>query len=692
MLPPCISMFLQCIYFVGSWATSAVYPQQESRVQPKTVPMNTAVSPTRVWTSTDTCRILHATYTIDSCQLLKTLKEHGYRFTTCHEDAVPDASGCGPGENGYFDLQCSLCVPIATGEWSTAGASELPLTAVVRGTRSVAADDDRVHTASTLAGDPAGGGVGECRAWKVLPARAALSLRLERLTPSRPPRPSRAPPVAPANSVCRLRLGVRGGGPVIRASHPGTLFPRDTIPESSTVMVGWNGYGASVGPWKEWPVEVPAARENPMQPSGGTDLLLAVPRDGRSGLVLTLRAVALERQSGASKGGADAEAGAASTLGSVSIDWDGLSCLPVCGTDYFVESPSRNSLVRPASVDLELLANVPLPLSSAAVGSAHCTNGCEGKVAPASLQMSAADGVIKPCDQGNHRTAGFFVRLNLQLETSPASVPHFLSLLPVAARGPTTVSSVSRAAPKRGVNGSLSAGMFSLGDFRDPCRRQRVPYLRFSWPWDDYWSTMIERRNSPIAQKPWQHGSRRAVTWTRKGMAASGNIDEGTVSVRLPRRVSGLHGSVAWSCSQEPRNVNTGEDCSPGGADSALNTRAQQCHPPPPVLFVEAYDMGPYAPLERRAAMAIQRVWRRALSALRSAREWWEYYAMIDRHNAAVCVQAQFRGWKGRQSAQVAKREAEVRSAAAAVVQRQWRWVCSIYIYACRRGRRRNTR
>eukprot|EP00903_Cladosiphon_okamuranus_P010458 g9894.t1 len=33
-------------------------------------------------------------------QALKTLKEQAYRFTTCHGDAVPDASGCGLGKDG----------------------------------------------------------------------------------------------------------------------------------------------------------------------------------------------------------------------------------------------------------------------------------------------------------------------------------------------------------------------------------------------------------------------------------------------------------------------------------------------------------------------------------------------------------------------------------------------------------------
>lgn len=601
--------------------------------------------------NTDTLRVL---------QVLKNLKEQGFQFRTCHEDAVPDASAGGLGEDAYLDLQCSLCFPIWTSDRSTDGGHSLSPAVGLRGTSSDPANDDRAHTTSTAEGEPASENAGECRVWKVLPARAALSLRLERLAPSRPPRPSRVPPVAPADSVCRLRLGVLGGGPVIRGSHPGALLSRDTLPESSTVMVGWNGYDASVGSPKEWPVEAPSARENSLSPSGeSTELWLAVPHNGRSDLVLTLRVVAPERRRSAGKGCSGTGADAAATLGSVSIDWEGLSCLPVSGTDYFVETPSRKSLVRPAPIDLELLANVPPPSSSAATGSARGTNVCGRTSAPASLQMPATDGSIKPSNQGSRRTAGLYVRVSLQLETSPVSVPHVLSLSPIAARGPTAE------AAENVVKGRPPHNIFSLGDFRDPCRKQRVPYLRFSWPWDDYWSALIERRNSPIAQKPWQHGSRRAVTWATKGVAAKGNVGEGTVSVRLPQKLSGVGESA--------EKVGINEDSSSGAADSALNARTQQCHHPPPVLFVEAYDMGPYAPVEHRAAMAVQRVWRRASTALRSAREWWEYYAILDRHNAAVRVQANYRGWKGRWRALVAKREAKVRGAAAAVVQRQWR-------------------
>lgn len=474
--------------------------------------------------------------------------------------------------------------------------------------------------------------------------------------------------------MCRLRLGLRGGGQIIRASHPGTLSSRDTLPGPSAVVVGWNGYDTSVGPWREWPVEVPPACESPAQPSGvGTDLLLAVPRDGRSGLVLTLRVVV------AGKGGAaDAEADAAETLGIVSIGWDGLSCLPVSGTEYLVETPSRNSLARPATVDLELLADVPLPSSPAAAGGARCTSIRGVESAPASPRAPATGGGIRPCHQGGRRTAGLYLRVNLQLETSPVSVPHALSLWPIAARGPTAgVSGIPGAATEKGATGSLSAGAttaVSLGDFRNPCRKQRVPYLHFSWPWDDYWSALTERRSSPIAQRPWQHGSRGAVSWARKGKTASGsNIDEGNVSVRLPQRLSGLDGSVARPSSQEPRNMDIGEDFLSGGEVYPLGARAQRRHPPPPALFVEAYDMGAYAPLEHRAAMVVQRVWRRALSALRGAREWGDYYATVDRYNAAVFVQAHYRGWRGRQRARVIKLEAAVRGAAAAVIQRRWR-------------------
>ena len=609
------------------------------------------------------------------------LQEQAYRFITCPEDAVPEASEGSKGGGGvYFEAECSLCIPTASRHKHIGGGHHQPPMAASSGTSGYVSDSgDRAQSTSS-AGDDLGGS-GACRAWRVLPSRAALSLRLERLVPSRPPRPSRAPPVAPIDSVCRLRFALRAVRASIRAAHPGSLGYRESLSESWAVMVGWNGYDSGVGPSLEWLVQVPSG--NSAQSSGlSTDLLLQVPRLGRSGLVLTFRVVAapsLEMDGRASEGfAAAAAASSVATLGRVSIDWDGLSCLPVSRTDYFVDTPTTPSPVQPACVDLELLASASSPSSSVATASAHGSERilCDESTT-SSIQRSASDeGCVPREARSCGRTAGLYLRASLQLETSQVSVPHVLSLLPVAARGPTMTYKASHSADStqaagRSCRDSPKARLFSVGDFRDPCRRQRVPYLRFSWPWDDFWSASIERRNSLIPRKPWQMGSRNAVAWTRKCVANSGGIttNQGEVSGRLPLTLSGLDGSVAWPGSQELRTSNI-EDCS---KDTVKSRREKEDQPTPHVVFVEAFDMGPYARLEHRAAATVQRAWRRALDALRSAREWWEYYATLDRNNAAVCVQAHYRGWRGRQVFLVAKQEAAVRDAAAATLQRPWR-------------------
>ncbi len=586
----------------------------------------------------------------------------------------------------YFEVVSSLCVPTAT-RYCAADCS----TAASSGTPSDQFDGDRVASTPSTAHHL--GGLGDCRSWRVLPACAALFLRLERLTPSRPPRPSRAPPAAPVDSVCRLRLAIRGLWASIRASHPGLLGPRHSSSESPTVVVGWNGYDPTGGPTLEWPVNVPPP-ESIQCSSLPTDLLLQVPRHDRSGLVLTLRVVAAPSagtESGASKDSAAAESAVAGaiTLGSVSIDWDGLSCLPVSSTGYFVDSPTTASPPqRPAIVDFELLACSSSTSSSVAKTSTYSGDSVfVGKSTTSALRRSAPDESYTPRENGfwGRRTAGLFLRASLQLETSPASIPHVLALSPVAVRGPMKASealcsAASRSEVERSGKGSPAAGLFSLGDFRDPCRRHRFPYLRFSWPWDDVWAASIERRSSLIPGKPWRMGSRTAVVWTNQRVSTSGGITtkEGEVSGRLPLTLSGLDGSVAWPGSPELRNPTPEDVFSRGSVDSALHALGPSCwenvhQPPHPVVFVDAFDMGPYARLEHRAAATVQRLWRRALDTARSAREWWEYYATLDRYNAAVCVQAHYRGWKGRQAFLVVKQEAAIRDAAAATVQRRWR-------------------
>lgn len=624
-------------------------------------------------------------------QAIKALQEEAFRFTTCPEDAVPETTECRRREGGYFEVVSSLCVPTATRYCSAHDGQAHPSTAASSGTPSDTFDGERIVSTPNTADHL--GALGDCRSWRVLPARVALSLRQERLTPSRPPRPSRAPPVAPVDSVCRLRLAIQGVWASIRASHPGSLGPGHCPSESSTVMVGWNGYDATVGPSLEWPVKVPSA-ESVQCSSLRTDILLEVPRHERSGLVLTLRVVAApspETDSRASKDSAAAEAAVAGavTLGSVSIDWDGLSCLPVCYTGYFVDTPTTASPIQPpAVVDLELLACASPASSSVATANVHSGDSVACyKPATSALRRSAPDESGTPREIGfcGRRTAGLFLRVGLQLETSPVSIPHALALSPVAARGPSKASEAARSASSRaGVDrsgkGSPPAGLFSPGDFRDPCRRQRLPYLRFSWPWDDFWAASIERRTSLIPRKPWRMGSRTSVVWTSKRVSTSDGITtrEGEVTGRLPLTLSGLDGSVEWPGSQELRNPTAEAVFSKASVDSAFGAMSpSRCEngqqPHHPVVLVEAFDMGPYARMEHRAAATVQRVWRRALDAVRSAREWWEYYATLDRHNAAVRVQAHYRGWKGRQASVVVKQEAAIRGAAAATVQRRWR-------------------
>ncbi|CAN0018446.1 unnamed protein product [Ectocarpus sp. 6 AP-2014] len=606
-------------------------------------------------------------------QALKTMEEQAYRFTTCPEDAVAEEEGSEGGDKGYTDLQCSLCV-------STDEGSNRPAHPKNDGICGDSGDED--HPQFTFC--PESGGMRESRAWRILPARIAMSVRLERLMPSRIPRPSRVPEVAPRNSVCRLRLSILGGGRSTRTSHPGSLRHGPSLSDSSTVTVGWNGCDRAVGPPLEWQIQVPPLCGNFAPTSGlSKDILLDIPRDSRSDLSLTLREVAtpLGTHTGEST---EQGTGAVAMLGSVTIDWDGLSCLAASSTDYFVEPPdgqltSSKSMhpLQPSMVNLEFVA----PTRAAGVHD-HKQEG--GPTTPGESQVTrenrhSNNGPIARC----YQTTGFRIRVNLQLELSPASVPHLLSFSPVAARGPTAILSGAGATQAEG--GRLPVDGISVGDFRDPCRKERLPYLRFSWPWDDGWLALTKRRSTLIPRKSWRLGSRRAVTWAEQArikQIGPKGLSEGIVSGRLPLTLSGLDGSVSWPGSQELRTVREDRNLLATSTDSTTYRRSSS-HPVQqhaPVLFVEAYDMGLYAPLEHQAAKTVQRLWRRALDALRSAREWWEYYATMDRHNAATCIQKYFRGWRACRRVRVYKVEVALRGAAAAAIQRRWR---------CSRARRR---
>ncbi|CAM9115968.1 unnamed protein product [Ectocarpus sp. 13 AM-2016] len=603
-------------------------------------------------------------------QALKTMEEQPYRFTTCPEDAVAEEQGSEGGDNGYADLQCSLCV-------STDEGRNRPAYPESDGVRGDSADKDSPQ--STFC--PESAGVRECRAWRILPARIAMSVRLERLTPSRIPRPSRVPEVAPRNSVCRLRLRILGGGRSTRTSHPGSLRQVPSLSDSSTVTVGWNGCDRTVGPPLEWRIKVPPLCGN-FAPSSGlsNDILLDVPRDSRRDLSLTLSEVATPLGTH-TRESTEQGTGAVATLGSATIDWDGLSCLPASSTDYFVEPPdgrlaSSKSMHRlqPSTVNLEFLA----PTTAAGVHEHKEEGGpTSGESQVTGENRRRNNGLIARC----YRTTGFRVRVKLQLELSPASIPHLLSFSPVAARGPTKI--LSGAGETQAKVGCLPVDGISVGDFRDPCRKERLPYLRFSWPWDDGWLALTERRSTLIPRKPWRLGSRRAVTWAenaRTKRIGPKGLSEGSVSGRLPLTLSGLDGSVSWPGSQQLGTVREDRNLLATATDSTTcsftHYRRSSLHPiqqHPPALFVEAYDMGLYAPLEHQAAKTVQRLWRRALDALRSAREWWEYYATMDRHNAATCIQKYYRGWRACRRVRIYKVEVGLRGAAAAAIQRRWR-------------------
>ena len=574
---------------------------------------------------------------------------------------------------------------------------------------------DPIETAGSVAASLAL--LGRCLTWRVVPARIAISLRLERLARSRPPyNRSCVPSVGPEGSVCRLRLSILGGRASVRTRHPVSLLSRCSQPEPSTLVIGWNGhYETAVGPPSEWRVRLPPGHGDPLCPPDlSNDALLAIPGDCRDRLVLTLGVAASASQTQSSStsenSAKELEAG---MLGSVSIDWNGLSRLPLYSTGYFVDSRSSSTsqpVVQPMSVDLELVAARSSPQSPPPVGArstladqevtssnmvvthgpnSFCgVNGgaTAGKTAPKNSTQLMGDGQEQEQEQEKRReqeqakeqeqrnllatsccrTAGFCIRVALHLETSPVMVPHELSFLPAAACGPDALT--------RTITPKVPASHLYLGDFRDPCRRQRIPYLRFLWPWDDYYPARAERRTSLVSDQPWQLGSRRPVAWPKPtGTTSSTEHINGEVSARLPVTLSGFDGSIAWAGDQELRKGSEGFWTDP---ESTVEENVHDLGEVPcrhPVMVVEAYDMGTYSRLEHKAAISIQRLWRRGLEALRNAKEWWEYDAEMRRYNAAITVQAYYRGWKERLGVQAVKRKREIKGAAASVIQRRWR-------------------
>ena len=621
--------------------------------------------------------------------------------------------------------------------------------------------DSKIASAGGVA--PSSASLDRCSTWRVVPARIAISLRLERLARSRPRPPHYSPSCVPAvgrvGSVCRLRLSILGGGASARALHPGSLLPRCSQLEPSTLVIGWSG-GAETAtgqgqPPSEWRVRVPPARGDPLlSPDLSNGALLAIPRDGRDRLVLTLGLAgspSQEPSSSPSEDNAEGKEKQTGLLGSVSIDWKGLSRLPLYSTGYFVDahssSTSRPDVPQPMYLDLELVAarsslqspkraatgptvvkNQEVTLSSNVltaygpnIGGVNSGAAAENAAPPKISKQPMGDEQAEenhqrhkqdlhqeqeqerdqqlgqerekehhhppererekkqeeqrnPLATSCRRTTGFTVRVALHLETSPIVVPYELSLTPAAARGPAT-STQTRRTPK------VPARHLCLGDFRDPCRRQRVPYLRFLWPWDDYYLALAGRRTSLVPdQPPWQLGSRRSVTWPNPRGTKSSKIITGEVSARLPITLSGFDGSIGWAGDQELRKGAEGFWTDPEATEEETahelgGSLPRPVHLPAAVMVVEAYDMGTYSRLEHRAAIRVQRLWRRGLEAIRNATEWWEYDAEMRRYNAAIAVQACYRGWKGRLGVQAAERERELKGAAASVLQRRWRWV-----------------
>lgn len=548
------------------------------------------------------------------------------------------------------------------------------------------------------------GGVDGSIAWRVLPLRLAISLRLERLAPSRPPRPSRLASTAPTGpSVSRLRLSIKDNI-LFRASHAGLLLPRQSLlnDPSTAVVVGWNGHDDTVGSLSEYDLsstEASSGLEN--------DLLLAVPEHGRSALVLTVtvvKRVSRAREGYIAKG--DERGTARITLGTVTIGWDGLSCVHAYDTDYFVDPMDGRSSslphLRPMAVNLELVAPKSEPHQ-------HTTSSPRDTgTALALLEASKVNGgmyggggrdggIDNRCQQiSGCRTAGFSIWLNLQLEQSPTNIPYALSLSPVAAGGSSSLSDVTPIAP----------ASVSLGDFRDPSRRERIPYLQFAWPWDDQRETLIERRRCRVPSRPWRLPSlgdgeqpgrhhQGVVTWPNAKETDNEIPDNGTVSIHLPLVMSALDGNILLrpgNASQQLwTNLDSGttESVVMGGANEGGEAGCDGRTGPtatrpvyqqqPAIVFVEAYDMGTYAPSERQAAMIIQHLWRRALEGLLRARLWWEWDGEVCRYNAAVRVQACYRGWEGRRRVQEVKRQSVRRGVAAVTIQCQWRCVCDVH-------------
>ena len=628
----------------------------------------------------------HVTHDLTrSSQAIKSLQEHACCFTTCPEEAVLLTSQNREEDGHRLNLVCSLCVPTTSVEISSLSSAD-----------DAAGQDREKWRGSTYTadGDPA-----HCRAWRVLPARLALSMRLERLLASRPSRPALVPPAAPEGCVCRLRIGLVGRGASLRESHPDVSSPGRFLKPGTTIVVGWNGYSSTVGPRSEWQLPLRGV-DDAMVSGPSDDILLPVPPLDRERLVLTLglRRQADERTSDLSYDEASLPGAELFRQGRVTIDWDGLSCLPLNATNYFVDTKDDRSSkndVRLSTMPMGLELFTPTSPAVRPLREISRLGVSPSRMDPTLTCVdSENDDVTKTNPErsqivaGCRVTAGVSLRLSMRLEESPVRVPHELLLTPIAAGGPgscfsDTLFKDPQAAPTRPA--ARSSIIVSPGDFRDPCRRERVPYLRFSWPWDDRRVSLVERRTSLVPSRAWRMGARRAVVWPKTGtvhLSGDRPIRKGNVGVHLPLVMSGIGQWASPSGSEQLRGDPA--DVLKQNASSADNEGSQEhggftgrergSLARSPVLVVEVFDMGHYGASEHRAARTVQRLWRRAVGALDCAQLLHNRNIEVRWHNAAAHLQMNYRGWKGRLRARAVRKEVKRMIAGATALQRRWRY------------------
>lgn len=474
-------------------------------------------------------------------------------------------------------------------------------------------------------------------AWKVLPARLAISIRLERLEAVRSPRALRASPMGIFDYVCRLRLSIIGM--TVLASHPALGLNRRLM-EMVSVGVRWDrNDGETMEETVTGPCYVTPSRTNGSGWEQG-DILLSVPVS-RKDLVL---AISVQSRAGSSiyDENLDGDLGkAGSMIGEARIDWSGLACLPTRRTNYFVDTPDTDSPLRgkpdnippPVLLTLELLSPLSRPPSTSASYTHVSTTSFHDDVLERNTSQSQ-----------KLQTAGLHISLKLSLEESPAFMPHVLEFSPIAARARDKV-------PFRKRN-------VTVGDFRNPSRFERFPYLCLVWPPE--WNKPDLERNSRkglVPHHPWKAtGRHREATWPQETACTR----TGIVSVRLPVVLPGVNGGECTTLGIER------EDHTEKAQDEALRSAA---------VLVNVYDMGPCTSEEHRSATIIQCAWRQGLACRQAQRLVWKREAEYHRQEAAVRIQVQYRSWMGWKYGREVKWDKQERERAATAIQCAWRWV-----------------